>query len=175
LTGHPDIGAQLSERFTVASGTGPAQNNPCTCTSFCSGKRIVARLLVLRITSALLVGLTLCPLVPLLGRPEWPAWVGPLLGALFAVAMFRSKPAVKIAAALALGFGFNVFRELAHPRIVYLTRWSLPIGFFTGWSVYFALAALDARYRWIFALLGMLLIVGVAADRDRILAIIRGL
>ncbi len=135
-----------------------------------SWKQVVTRLVILRIAGALLIGLALCPLVPLLGRPQWPAWVGPFLGALFGVAMFRTKPQVKIAAALTLGFGFNLFRELTNPRIVFLTRWSMPIGFFAGWAVFMILAVLNRRARLAVAIAGLLVIAGIAAQRHGLFA-----
>jgi tetratricopeptide (TPR) repeat protein len=160
--------------LSVANPHRPAQNEACTCTSFSSGNRIVARPLVLRIAGALLIGLALCPLVPLLGRPQWPAWVGPFLGALFGLAMFRTKSAVKIAAALALGFTFNVFREFAGEKIIDLTRFSLPLGFFAGWAVYVLLAVVSNRARLKIAVAGVLSIAGVTTYQYGVIASIHG-
>jgi hypothetical protein len=88
---------------------------------------------VLRVVGALLAGLMSCPLTPLLlGWQEWPALAASFLGASFGMAVFRTRPAVKIAAALATCLAFILIRELANPRAVVLTRESLPIGFLAG-------------------------------------------
>ena len=126
----------------------------------------MARLVTLRLAGALIVGLALCPFVPLLGRPQWPGWVGPFLGALFGVAMYRTKPVVKIAAALALGLSFNLFHEFVHPRIVFLTRWSLPVGFIVGWAMFMVLTRLNKRGRLVAAAVGAVLIAGAVVYQN---------
>ena len=66
-----------------------------------------------------------------------------------------------------------MFRELAHPRIVFLTRWTLPIGFFVGWAAYITLALLNRRARVIAIVVALVLIGGLAADHYGVLAMIK--